>query len=122
MKKTTIALMGLALLSGGTLMAAEQGMEGMNHGDKAMHMKMSDEYCTKHCNAMEISKQVKDLEKAVEADKAALNKSGGSDKILTLEAKKNEVKKHLNQHIKELNDLKVELEKVEKELADLGKK
>ena len=73
-------------------------------------------YCAKHCNAMQLSKEVKALETEIAADKAALKSQGGAEKIATLNSKKERVKKHLDRHIRELADMKAELDKAEAEL------
>ncbi len=102
MKKGLMAgILGMALLAGWPLMAAED------------HSKMTGDYCAKHCNGMQLSKEIKALEKEIAADKAALKSTGTGEKPATLMGKKEQVKKHLAQHAKELEDLKTRLEKDE---------
>lgn len=103
MKKALLTgIVGIALLVGGQVMAADK-----HDGD----------YCAKHCNTMQLSKEVKALEKEIAADKAALKNQGTGEKAATLNARKEQVKKHVAQHEKELADLKARLEKAEAEMA-----
>ncbi|MBI2118515.1 MAG: hypothetical protein HYT97_02690 [Elusimicrobia bacterium] len=81
----------------------------------AADMKHDADFCTKHCNAMQLSKEVKTLEKEIAAEKASL-KAGSSEKAASLIAKKEKVKKHIGQHEAELSDLKTKLEALESEL------
>ncbi len=111
MKKGLLAgILGVALLAGWPLMAAED------------HSKMSAEYCTKHCNATQLRKEVKSLETAIAADRAAIKSGGSGEKVATLMSRKEQVKKHLAQHEKELQDLQAEADKAEAELNQLGTK
>ncbi len=106
MKKGLMAgILGMALLAGWPLMAAE---------DHSKHMGgAAGEFCTKHCNAVQLGKEVKALEKEIAADKAALKSGGSGEKLATLMSKREQLKKHLDQHAKELEDLKTRLEKDE---------
>lgn len=111
MKKGLVAgIIGMALLTGGQLMADEG------------HAKMGSEFCAKHCSATQLKAEVTSLEKKIAADRVALKSSGGGEKLATLMAKKDQVKKHLNQHIKELEALKAEADKAEAELNQMGTK
>ena len=108
MNKSIMLALGVALLTVRPVMAAE----GQHAGD----------FCLKHCNVTQLKAEVKSLEKAVAADKAALKSPGGGEKLATLAAKNEQVKKHLGQHIKELEDLKAEADKTEAELNQMEKK
>ena len=111
MKKMLIAtIMSAALLSGVSLRADEMKMDH-NKG-----------YCAKHCNVMQLTKDVKALEKEIAADKASAQNAGGAEKLATANAKKEQMKKHIDNHIRELADLKAELERSETELNQMGTK
>ncbi len=105
MKKMIMALVGMALLTAGPLAAADK------------HPGM---YCEKHCNITSLRKEVKALEKAVEQDKSALQKPRSPDKGSFMD-QTNKVKAHLNQHMAELTELQKDVEKLEKELLEMGK-
>ena len=109
--KTIIAgVMGLMLMTALPVMAADQHS---GHSNSA--------YCTKHCNATQLGKEVKALENQIMADKAAL-KGGSGEKLATVMAKKEQIKKHLAQHEKEFADVKAELDKAEAELNQMETK
>ena len=108
MNKSIMLALGLALLAVRPLMAAD----GQHAGD----------FCMKHCTVSQLKAEVKSLEKSIAADKAALKSPGSAEKLATLAAKNEKVKKHLDQHIKELEDLKAEADKAETELNQLERK
>ena len=88
----------------------------------AVEVQHAGDFCMKHCNVTQLKAEVKSLEKTIAADKAALKSPGGSEKLATLTAKNEKVKKHLDQHIRELEDLKAEADKAEAELNQMEKK
>lgn len=111
MKKRLLAgILGVALLAGGVLRADED------------HSKMSAEYCAKHCNAVELRKEVKSLEKSIATDRATIKASGGGEKLTTLMARKDQLKKKIDEAMKVLEALKADADKAEVELTQLGSK
>ena len=105
--KIVLGIIGAVMLASWPLAAMDQQSGG---------------YCAKHCNTMQLSKEVKSLEQQIGADRAALKSGGSGEKLATLNARKDQVKKHLDQHLKELTDLKAQLEKDEAELSQMGSK
>lgn len=108
MKKISVAaIAGMFLLAGWPLRAAD------SH---------SSEFCLKHCTAVQLRKEVSSLEKTIANYKSALRNPGGSgEKLATVIAKKEELKKHIAQHEAELKALKADTEKAEMELAQMEK-
>lgn len=107
MKHFLFALAGLMLVASVPVRAAETRMDS--------------QYCAKHCNAVELRKEVKSMEKIVAADKAAA-KPVSQEKLAADLARQERVKKHLAQHVAELQDLQAELDKAEADLKALETK
>ena len=111
MKRTTAAIVGTLMLGAGLLAPIQYARADMDH----MDMKgMSNEYCTKHCRAMDIRKQLDSLKAEIAADKKAGTFTGG--KVIEVQNKEKALKAHLAQHEKEFSDLETELGKVEVDL------
>ena len=70
MNKVMMLALGVALLAVRAVPAVETSHAG--------------EYCMKHCNVTQLKAEVKSLEKAIAADKAAIQSSGGGEKLSTL--------------------------------------
>lgn len=116
MKKTMVVMLGLMALT--VLPVRADEMSGM----KMDNSKMSAEYCAKHCNAVELRKEVISLEKAIATDKAAIKAGGGGEKVTTLMARKDQLKKKIDEAMKVLESLKADADKAEAELNQLGNK
>ncbi len=104
MKKHLAALVGLAVLAGAPAFAADQH-QGMTH---------TGDYCTKHCRATDIRKQLDALNAEIKKDKAAGKMPG--EKMIIQQNKAKEMREHLAKHDKEFADLRAELEKIESQL------
>lgn len=64
--------------------------------------------CTKHCNSMQLDKEVKRLENEITANKQAL-KTGSADKAAALNSKRDALRKHIEQHERELEGVRSRL-------------
>ncbi|OGR56554.1 MAG: hypothetical protein A3I11_06365 [Elusimicrobia bacterium RIFCSPLOWO2_02_FULL_39_32] len=82
---------------------------------KAAERKHDADFCLKHCTSVEISREIKQLENQIELSKNDLKKPG-NEKLATIVAKKEEIKKHLKRHEDKLTELRIKLEALEKEL------
>lgn len=113
MKKTALAIVGLTLMAGTPYMASADMHE--------MHGKQGSEFCEKHCKVEKLTQQVNDLTKEIEGTKAAAKKPG-SDKIATLVARQKEADAKVKKQAGELAKLQADLEKANKELAEIQAK
>lgn len=96
MRMSAVGLLGAAIGLGVSLPARAE----MDHKHEA---KLKGDMCEKHCNAMQLRGEVESLEKELKQAQA----SGG--KLIEVENKKEQVRKHIAQHQAELNDLQARL-------------
>lgn len=111
MKRTTAIIVGTLIVGAGLITPTGYARADMDH--KQMQG-MGNEYCTKHCRAMDIRKQLDALKAEVEADKKAGTFTGG--KAVEIQNKAKTLREHLAKHEKEFTDLETELGRVEADL------
>ncbi len=111
MKRTTALIVGTLIVGAGLVTPTGYARADMDH--KQMQG-MSNEYCTKHCRAMDIRKQLDALKTEVEADKKAGKFTGG--KVIETQNRAKALREHLAKHDKEFTDLEAELGRLEADL------
>lgn len=92
-------LASMAFLIGNPLHADDMKMDKMDKSDMDKSA-----YCKKHCNAEALRSEVDGLEKELKQVQA----SGG--KLIEVENKKEQIRKHIAQHQAELKDLQARLD------------
>lgn len=93
-----VTLMGMALLVGPSILRADADHKH-DHKDTTVG-----DSCQKHCDSMQLQSEVEALEKELKQAQS----SGG--KLIEVENRKVQLRKHIAQHQQELKDLQVRLD------------
>jgi septal ring factor EnvC (AmiA/AmiB activator) len=102
MKGIMSVMLGLVLFAGPSIVRADMDHKGHKHDQT--EKEMQGDACQKHCSGMQLRSEVEALEKELKQ----VQSTGG--KLIEIENRKVQLRKHIAQHQEELKDLQGRLD------------